>query len=206
MSRRESNPPTLALWLLRHACPGNHRQALAGDLVEQYSAGRSPAWFWKQVLVAMALGALSELRWYWPYFCYAMAGMAMPAMLGRAVYQAPGWLHWWTLPWPWSMLAREVTPAAIFALTALAPLAIALALNGAFRWRCIFQTGLLSVVLAGLAVYLPDVPWLMRPVPGDPYSHTMIWPEFFLLLRFLSFFISAVLGCRSGRERPCLPA
>ena len=206
MSRKQSNPPRLALWLLRHTCPGNHDRALAGDLVEQYSAGRSPAWFWRQVLIAIALGVLSEMRWYWPHFCYAIAGTAMPVIFGSAAHRAPGWLHWWTLAWPWSMLAREVSPAAILALTALVPLAAALAINGAFRWRRLFRTGLISVVLAGLAVYVPDVPWLMRQVPGDPYSKTMIWPEFQLLLCFFSFFASAVLGCRSGRERPRLPA
>ena len=207
MSRQESHPPRLALWLLRRTCPGNHSQALAGDLVEQYSAGRSPAWFWRQVLIAIALGVLSEMRWYWPHFCYAVAGMAMPAIFGSAAHRAPGWLHWWTLPWPWSMLAREVSPAAILALTALVPLAAALVINGAFRWRSLFQTGLISVVLVCLGWYTPDAfPWLLRPVPGDPHSYYMIWPEFQLLLRFFSFLISAVLGCRSSRVRYCLPS
>ena len=36
MNRGESNPPKSAIWVLRHACPGSHNQALTGDLVEKF--------------------------------------------------------------------------------------------------------------------------------------------------------------------------
>jgi len=81
MSRGESNPPRVAIWLLRHACPGSHNQALTGDLVEKFREGRSHGWFWKQVLIAIAVGVLGEVQRHWPCFSYAIAGTALPASL-----------------------------------------------------------------------------------------------------------------------------
>lgn len=50
MSRR---PPRLASFLLESLAPGN--EALHGDLEEEFSRGRSAAWYWRQVLAAAAL-------------------------------------------------------------------------------------------------------------------------------------------------------
>ena len=46
-------PPRLATWLLR--CFGVH-ESLVGDLIERYSQGRSSAWYWHQVVIAIWLG------------------------------------------------------------------------------------------------------------------------------------------------------
>jgi hypothetical protein len=110
MSREESHPPRSAIWLLRHACPGSHNQALTGDLVEKFREGRSHGWFWKQVLIAIAVGVLGEIQRHWPHFCYAIAGTAMPALFGKTIEVAPALLHWWVLPWPLSQLLLEWTP------------------------------------------------------------------------------------------------
>ena len=44
----------LALWLLGHLAPRN--EPLAGDLLEQFRAGRSVVWLWSQLLYAIATG------------------------------------------------------------------------------------------------------------------------------------------------------
>src|SRR6266852_5468927 len=50
-----SHPPILATKLLGQLVSGPHGHALAGDLIEQYRQGRSPAWFWRQALLAIVV-------------------------------------------------------------------------------------------------------------------------------------------------------
>ncbi len=50
-------PPRLASWLLQRCAAGHCCESLAGDLIEEYHAGRSRAWYWRQVLLAIAAGA-----------------------------------------------------------------------------------------------------------------------------------------------------
>ncbi|QNI32136.1 hypothetical protein H7849_24600 [Alloacidobacterium dinghuense] len=50
MTRYE--PPPLATWILEHLAPGHQNEALAGDLLEDFRAGRSSRWYWRQVLAA----------------------------------------------------------------------------------------------------------------------------------------------------------
>ena len=49
-------PPRVATMLLRRLAPPAE-EALLGDLVEEYTAGRSGAWYTRQVLAAIAIGA-----------------------------------------------------------------------------------------------------------------------------------------------------
>lgn len=46
-------PPRLASLLLARFAPGN--EALHGDLEEEFSCGRTTAWYWRQVMAAIAL-------------------------------------------------------------------------------------------------------------------------------------------------------
>jgi hypothetical protein len=57
-----SQPPSLATWLLEQWGPGPNREALAGDLIEQYQQRRAPAWYWRQVLRAILFGAVHDIR------------------------------------------------------------------------------------------------------------------------------------------------
>ena len=41
-------PPTLAAWLLDRLGYTRQNAALAGDLLEEFQAGRSSAWYWRQ--------------------------------------------------------------------------------------------------------------------------------------------------------------
>jgi hypothetical protein len=59
---RSSKPPALATWLVEHSKPGGKNEALAGDLLEQFSQGRSVTWYWRQVLVAILVAFLKEWR------------------------------------------------------------------------------------------------------------------------------------------------
>jgi hypothetical protein len=52
--------PALATVLLNRLGPRD--ESLVGDLHEEYATGRSRAWFWRQVMAAMAFGATREIR------------------------------------------------------------------------------------------------------------------------------------------------
>ena len=57
-TRRENGmkspqPPAVATWLLLHFASEQNRDALAGDLIEEYRRGRSESWYWRQVLIAI---------------------------------------------------------------------------------------------------------------------------------------------------------
>ena len=55
-------PPLIATWLLRHFADPYRRDALLGDLHEEYERGRSTAWYWRQVSVAVLAGMISGAR------------------------------------------------------------------------------------------------------------------------------------------------
>lgn len=55
-------PPLIATWLLRHFADPYRRDALLGDLQEEYERGRSAAWYRRQVAVAILAGMSSGAR------------------------------------------------------------------------------------------------------------------------------------------------
>jgi hypothetical protein len=61
---KSPTPPPLATWLLQRF---GAKEALVGDLVEQYQRGRSGVWYWRQVVIAIVAGIVAEVR-YHPWF------------------------------------------------------------------------------------------------------------------------------------------
>jgi hypothetical protein len=86
---RSLQPPRAATWLLKKL--GCNNEALVGDLIEEYSAGRSAAWYWRQVLVAIPVGFSKEI---WDHKLLALraiaTGWATGYLLRYAVY-IPFW-------------------------------------------------------------------------------------------------------------------
>lgn len=56
------SPPRLATWLLEGLGSGGRVEELIGDLTEQFTAGRSRLWYWRQAGGALALDLLRTLR------------------------------------------------------------------------------------------------------------------------------------------------
>jgi hypothetical protein len=44
-------PPTMAIWLLRHFGCSPNNDAIIGDLNEKYQGRQSRLWYWGQVVV-----------------------------------------------------------------------------------------------------------------------------------------------------------
>ena len=61
MNRRRP-PPIFATWLLQHVANQYQRDAFIGDLIEEYGSGRSLAWYWRQVGLAVLASGCEALR------------------------------------------------------------------------------------------------------------------------------------------------
>jgi hypothetical protein len=55
------DPPRLAVWLLRNFASSPNNESLIGDLNERLRQGRSRAWYWRQVGIALVIGARTQL-------------------------------------------------------------------------------------------------------------------------------------------------
>lgn len=199
MSREKSNPPALAIWLLQHVCPGSNKEALSGDLLEQFREGRSSGWFWQQVLIAIAIGVLTELRLHWPQICYAIAGTVMLGFLGKTFSRssAIGQLWVWSksLQWPFSSVSVfDLSRAALLALAVSPILAALLLLNRACGWLNILRAFGISfplIVVGDLVTFL----WVSsHPV----ITQQQVWMVnvFGVSRIFSTLLASAWLGCR----------
>ena len=51
---RDRRAPPLALWILSRLLRDARRDALIGDLTEEYQHGRTRLWYWRQALCAVA--------------------------------------------------------------------------------------------------------------------------------------------------------
>lgn len=82
-------PPSGPTWLLIRL--GHRNDALTGDLIEEYSQGRSVAWYWRQVLVAIVVDFGKEVRAHKLLALRAIAvGWTALYVLLRVV-ENPGW-------------------------------------------------------------------------------------------------------------------
>ncbi len=54
--------PALPTWLLHRFVSGNRREALLGDLFEEYQAGRTAGWYWRETLVALVVSIRRQAR------------------------------------------------------------------------------------------------------------------------------------------------
>jgi len=55
-------PPRMAIWLIETWGSRRYRSDLLGDLIEQYAAGRSRAWCWRQAVWALWLAPREAFR------------------------------------------------------------------------------------------------------------------------------------------------
>jgi hypothetical protein len=85
---KHGDAPVVATWLLDRLTSGPARDALAGDLIEQYRQGRSRAWYWWQVLVAIVVATIREVRLHWIIAIRALV-IGWGVLIGLAAFIAP---------------------------------------------------------------------------------------------------------------------
>jgi hypothetical protein len=142
--------PSLATWLLEHLIPGPRNEALAGDLLEEFSAGRPAAWFWRQTLAVLALACSRQLltnrgvlffTTLWstlvPAWVLAIGGLEVRFHLNQRFSQ---------LDWPWSILSDW---------------GLLLAANLLFIWT-------------GIALYLIPHLWAARNLRLRTFAHEIL--------------------------------
>src|SRR5215469_17604164 len=214
MSNERSQPPTLAVFLLRHLCPKDNREVLIGDLIESFRDGRSDGWFWRQVLIALLVGVSKGLRLHWPQICFAVAGTLVIVLESWIIrvpaierLRVPGI----SLQWPLSTAYDFGFHAALTALMLQPLLAVLLLLGRVFSWASLLRTFLISFLLVGpsraVALVLVPAPTSgYTPPPRTFGAFLMDLIQFhwhpFMLVPFFILLISALVGCApSGRLR-----
>jgi hypothetical protein len=107
---KTSNPPTVATWMLEHLTLRSESEALAGDLLEQFRAGRRAGWYWRQVLAAVAIGFFREILRRRPIIAFVVLwNTPIPALwlyFERFVRHSSLLSSVWSLRWPWSTICE----------------------------------------------------------------------------------------------------
>jgi hypothetical protein len=105
---RFRKPPSFAHWTLTHLMPGEPDEALAGDLHEEFRAGRSSAWYRRQVLSALLIRSSHELLSHRIIVLFALFwSMLAPAWLvavARLETSAHLSARLSRFNWPWPIL------------------------------------------------------------------------------------------------------
>ena len=104
-------PPQFAGRLLKRLVPAQDHDVLLGDLCEEYQRGRSIAWFWLQILVAIVVCSWRDVRSHPLVAARAViTGLVaqmlfLPAFLSlQNVLTGAGFMwgtRWIGLPWYW---------------------------------------------------------------------------------------------------------
>jgi len=199
MSRDQFNPPRLAVWLLQHLSAAKNKEALSGDLLEQFRERRSAIWFWKQVLIAIAVGGRTELRLHWPEICFAIAGSVTMGFIGKTISGSPGMVRWWmlsrSLDWPLPSIVFDLSRAALLAAAVLPVLSIFLTMNKTFGWDCLLRA--FRIIFAGIAIGDGATLLWLSSHPEIIQRPSMLLNIFGVARIFFTLLLSAWLSCRS---------
>jgi hypothetical protein len=89
---KDTTPPRLAQALLHHFTKGRYRESLEGDLLEEFCAGRSSGWYWRQVICALKEHAFVIARQRVATF--ALASVFFVAALAILAPLTDPLMHW----------------------------------------------------------------------------------------------------------------
>jgi hypothetical protein len=88
-------PPALASWLLDWLGYTGQNPALAGDMLEEFRNGRSPAWYWRQTLMVIATGIARNAFVLRRFLAALVGGFAAQAAVAFGLWSlhAPPRIH-----------------------------------------------------------------------------------------------------------------
>lgn len=111
---------TLATWMLEHLTFGLNREALSGDLLEEFRRGRSANWYRREVASAIGIAALTRSRGYGLPLVFSFAwSMLYPLwwLCIKAPLTHTMLVRWTTTDWPLSTslgIVGQIIPAIAF--------------------------------------------------------------------------------------------
>jgi len=101
-------PPRLARWILEHLTTDEQKDTLSGDLLEEFTSGRSRGWYWRQVATAVIVSMTRTLRTNWFALAFsALCVLPLPALeiyVLRAMRLGRFFPQRWSYPWPYSTI------------------------------------------------------------------------------------------------------
>jgi hypothetical protein len=195
-------PPRVATWMLGHLTPGESDEALAGDLLECFRAGRSGAWYWRQVLMAIVIRWIGSLLRHWPVLLFAAAWATLsPAwqLLIMRLHDTGNLIGpIWLLPWPWSMVCAQVlsvvetlafvwTGIFIYLLMLLGVLGVRL------QWR--IRRALVGSIAGYLLAFLCEIliAFMVVPLMDGHFAHAVNWRTLTLSGAITNFALPSIL-------------
>jgi hypothetical protein len=169
-----SDPPSIATWMLEHWMPGPGNDALAGDLLEEFRSGRTDrtrAWYWRQVLVAIAIDCSRKILSHRNVMFFAVLwSMVSPAWLVLSVnaeVHTHAFGQMWEMDWPWSTIcaiALSLATSLIFIWSGMALYLIPrMAAARSFNMRALLRS-----LLQALPMFIA--------ISAVPYALSLMFP------------------------------
>lgn len=194
MNNGRSHPPAAAVWFLRRLCPKRNREANTGDLLERFCEGHSDGWFWRQVLVAIVIGASSELRLRWTEICLAAAGLALIWCIPWGLI-FPISAMTTSMDWParlqWLVVIEIVTALAVLPL-----FAVLFRIWMTFRWANLLGVFFIRAMLLTVGD-LPIIWWsVSHPVISGSQGALVV------ALQLVWIFATLLISARGARHLP----
>ena len=198
---KSSQPPSLATWLLEHVVARGRNEALTGDLMEDYNQGRTAAWYWRQVFIAIMVVFSKELRSRWITIMFA--GVISGAVPWKQIWHSSQFqsLVVWgiSLPWPASLFFSIAFLSAFEAMVLLVALSAYLGATRSFNLRGFLNGLLVALLVLSLGNIGVTFLWVMQLPPL--FFYYVVWrlPLFFGLV--LSMWVARPIATRTEATR-----